>query len=63
MCSSDLYDMASDPSEKKNVAGEHPEIVSALAERLQKIIAGGRSTIGTPQKNDAEMTLDYLPVR
>jgi len=46
-----LYDMATDLAETKNVAAEHPEIVARLTKRLEKIIADGRSTPGSPQEN------------
>jgi arylsulfatase A-like enzyme len=29
-----LYDLTADPGESKNIAGEHPEVVARLAERL-----------------------------
>ena len=56
----ELYNMASDPSEKNNIVGEHPDVVSTLAECLQKIIDNGRSTVGPPQINNAKITLDYF---
>ena len=50
-----LYDLAADRSERKNVAAEHPEIVKRLGELLDKTIADGRSTAGDPQKNAVEI--------
>ncbi len=38
-----LYDVAADPGERKNLAAEQPERVSELAAALQKIRADGRS--------------------
>ncbi|MGN6553346.1 MAG: sulfatase-like hydrolase/transferase [Verrucomicrobiota bacterium] len=35
-----LYDLAADPAETKNVAAEHPEIVKQMEERLQQISGG-----------------------
>ncbi len=35
----ELYDLASDPSEKKNIAAQHPEVV----ERLRKLMQSARS--------------------
>jgi hypothetical protein len=32
-----LYDIVADPSEKNNVAAEHPEIVARLQERLEAL--------------------------
>jgi arylsulfatase A len=46
-----LFDMSSDPAETKNLAAEHPEIVALLLQRLEKMIADGRSTPGSPQEN------------
>jgi arylsulfatase A-like enzyme len=50
-----LYDLAVDRAEKKNVAAEHPEIVKRLTALLDKFIADGRSTPGEPQKNSVEI--------
>ncbi|HUT14438.1 MAG TPA: sulfatase-like hydrolase/transferase, partial [Thermoguttaceae bacterium] len=47
-----LYDMAADPGEQKNLHKEKPEIVEQLTKLLAKYVAEGRSTPGTPQKND-----------
>ena len=47
-----LYNMASDVSETKNVQAEHPEIVKELKDLLIQYIDNGRSTPGTPQKNE-----------
>lgn len=47
-----LFDMASDPFETKNVADEHPETVKELRTLLDKQIADGRTTPGVAQKND-----------
>ncbi len=38
-----LYDMESDPSEKSNVAAEHPEVVKELTDLLEKYRKDGRS--------------------
>jgi arylsulfatase A-like enzyme len=46
-----LYDLAADRAEQKNVAAEHPDIVKRLSDMLDKYIADGRSTAGEPQKN------------
>jgi arylsulfatase A-like enzyme len=50
-----LFDLAADRAEQKNVAAEHPEIVKRLSELLDKTIADGRSTPGDPQKNAVEI--------
>ena len=46
-----LFDLASDIGEKKNVQAEHPEVVARLTKLLEKYVADGRSTPGEPQKN------------
>ena len=47
-----LYNMQSDPAEKNNVYAEHPEVVKELKDLMIKYVKEGRSTPGTPQKND-----------
>jgi arylsulfatase B len=37
----ELYNIPQDPSEKNNVAAEHPEIVAALQKRAQELAAAG----------------------
>ena len=39
-----LYDLESDPGEKKNVASQHPEIVKELQALLDSYRTSGRST-------------------
>jgi arylsulfatase A len=56
-----LYDMGTDESEQHNVAAEHPEVVKELTALLKKYIADGRSTPGTPQKNDSPIKLRKEP--
>lgn len=46
-----LYDMAADIREQKNVIDEHPELVARLKEKLTAQVFGGRSTPGAPQRN------------
>lgn len=52
-----LYDMASDVGERDNAQAEHPEVVSRLTRTLEKIVADGRSTLGTPQVNSVEVDI------
>ena len=48
----ELYNIESDPSEKKDVIDQHPDIANQLVEKINKIILDGRSTEGKPQPND-----------
>ncbi len=50
-----LFDLAADRAETKNLAPEKPEDVKRLSELLAKYIADGRSTPGDPQKNAVEI--------
>lgn len=52
-----LYDLRSGIDKTQNVQTEHPEIVARLASLLQKYIADGRSTPGTPEHNDDPIKL------
>jgi arylsulfatase A-like enzyme len=47
-----LYDLAADPGQKKNLHEEQTETVARLTALLEKFVADGRSTPGLPQKND-----------
>lgn len=46
-----LYNLADDPGEQRNVQAEQPEVVAKLTALLQKYIDEGRSTPGQTQKN------------
>jgi len=52
-----LYDLAADLGERKNVAGEHLEVVARLTKLLEKYVADGRSTPGSLQKNTREVDI------
>jgi hypothetical protein len=54
----ELYNLQTDLSETKNVAGANPEVVGKLTKLIQKYMADGRSTVGVPQKNEAPMSVD-----
>jgi arylsulfatase A-like enzyme len=46
-----LYDMAGDVGERKNVYDRHPETVDSLTRLLTRYVKEGRSTPGAPQRN------------
>jgi arylsulfatase A len=45
--------MSKDIGEQRNVQAEHPEATARLTALLERCVADGRSTPGTPQQNDA----------
>jgi arylsulfatase A-like enzyme len=50
-----LYDLAADPGETRNRHAEEPGRAAALRGLLERLIAQGRSTPGTPQSNDVKI--------
>ena len=52
-----LYDMTADIGEKSNIQFDHTEMIDRLTRLLEKYVADGRSTPGTPQKNDVPIEL------
>jgi hypothetical protein len=38
-----LFDLASDPAEKVNVAEAHPDVVARLEAKLDRAVSGGRT--------------------
>jgi arylsulfatase A-like enzyme len=46
-----LFDLAADPAEKVNLIDKYPEVAAQLTKLLEKQVADGRSTPGTPQAN------------
>ncbi len=50
-----LYDLSKDIGEKNNLQAEHPEVVARLKALLEKYIAEGRSTPGSPQSNNGDV--------
>ena len=50
-----LYNLAYDLGETKNLAAAMPEKVTEMKTLLEKLITDGRSTPGTVQKNDVEV--------
>jgi len=51
----ELYNLADDIGETKNLAAAKPELVAEMKALLEKLITDGRSTPGAPQKNDVEV--------
>ena len=47
-----LYDLAGDLGETRNLWTEKPELVAELTATMEKLVADGRSTPGAPQQND-----------
>jgi len=52
-----LYDLSHDIGETKNVQADHPEVLEQLTKLLEQQIAGGRSTPGPQQTNDARIVV------
>jgi len=50
-----LYDLATDLGETRNLAGEHPDRVRDMTSLLDQLIGRGRSTPGPAQTNDVEV--------
>jgi arylsulfatase A len=50
-----LYDLADDLGETKNLAATMPEKVAEMKALLEKLITNGRSTPGAQQKNDVDV--------
>ena len=50
-----LYNLAEDIGETKNLAAAMPEKITEMKALLEKLIADGRSTAGAVQKNDVEV--------
>ncbi|WP_205603633.1 sulfatase family protein [Cyclobacterium sp. SYSU L10401] len=50
-----LYNLAADPGETQNMAGQEPERVKQMEELLEKLITEGRSSPGPIQQNDVEV--------
>src|SRR5438046_7275477 len=46
-----LFDLANDIGEQRNLQAEQPDVVQRLTRIMEKYVADGRSTAGTRQKN------------
>ncbi len=53
-----LYDLEADLGEQTNLVKKHPEIARQLRERLERIVAEGRSTPGKAQRNDVAVQIE-----
>ena len=54
----ELFNLQADLSETKDVAESNRDIVERLTTLMRGYISEGRSTLGAPQKNDAEMSIN-----
>ena len=52
-----LYDLNQDIGERNNVLDKHPKVVEHLTELLLDYVEDGRSTPGSPQKNDRQVSI------
>ena len=52
-----LYDLSSDPGEKRNLASEQAETARDLTALLEEQMRNGRSTPGPPQTNTVEVKI------
>jgi arylsulfatase A len=50
-----LFNLASDLGETRDLAAQNPERVAELLALRERLVSQGRSTPGTPQKNDVEV--------
>ena len=58
-----LFNLANDPHEDKNLAAKHPERVSKMVALLKRQIENGRSTSGPKLKNDKNPRIIYTKDR
>lgn len=54
----ELYNLQNDLSETKDIAEANSDVVKRLTTLMKKYISECRSTVGAPQKNDVEMSVD-----
>lgn len=54
--SPELYNLHDDPAEAVNLAEQHPDRVKDMQAAFEQTIRNGRSTPGSPQKNDIRVT-------
>lgn len=51
----ELYNLVDDPAESRNLASQFPDRVQQMQTSFESVIRAGRSTPGTPQKNDVRV--------
>ena len=57
-----LYDLAHDLGETRNLYADHPEIVEKMAALMERLVHDGRSTPGAPQQDDVAVNWKrFLP--
>jgi arylsulfatase A-like enzyme len=56
-----LFNLGQDIGETRNVAAENPEIVERLTRLLERYVAEGRSTPGSPRVNDGPVQIRKPP--
>ena len=54
----ELFNLATDPTQKQNLYATETEKVTELAALMERYVTEGRSTPGPKQKNDVEITWD-----
>ncbi len=59
----ELYNLAKDPSETRNLAPEESKRVTEMRTHFEQLIANGRSNPGPPQKNDIPVERYPKPAR
>jgi arylsulfatase A-like enzyme len=52
-----LYDIAADPGETRNLWEQHPRQVASMIAQLEALVEQGRSTPGPPQPNEADVDI------
>jgi arylsulfatase A len=59
----ELFDLAVDPGETKNLIGATPAISKRLTAKLTAIVRNGRSSAGPVQKNDTPLWRDLVWIK
>jgi hypothetical protein len=56
-----LFDLSSDLGQRRNREADRPEIVERMTRLLERYVKEGRSTPGTPLKNDVAVQIQKRP--